>query len=1035
MIRYSPLWAVLLTAVFIISSIIGFYGAGQAQNDPLALPAGPLAADKGYGLTIDLTNDDLVLSETLTKLRQNGLLWLRQPVRWAEIEPNPGQFEWEAFDRVMATVARANDQMAAGEPFKLIVVLETTPGWARPTHSPLTTPPTDISLFGRFARALAKRYGPQLDYYQIWHEPNLSVNWGNSYIDPAGYAGLLREAALNIREADPQALILVAALAPTLENNPLNLNEVAYLEQLYQAKAGPWFDIIAGQAYGFDLDPIMPARPDQLNFRRLELLRRVMLQYGDHETPIWASAFGWNVLPSDWAGQPSPWRTDQDRYDPPALQVKRTIKGLDLARQEWPWLGPMLAIRWDSADLALDDPARGFALSEQPALLAAIRSAAARTGVATAGHYPASHPSGHYSSGWRFSLTQADIPRQPPYTLTIPFEGTRLDLLVNRGPYRGYLWVSIDGQPASSLPQNKRGQSYVVLYDPLRGGELVTLAQNLTPGQHEAVIEAEGGWGQWAIAGWTVYNSPGPLPPQNNLLLANFLAAASGLGLAWQLWPHLAGIFDAAWRFGRKAGRSYLALPDSVQIAVTLALAVTFYFASPGLTLFLLPLFILALLLRPDLGLVLLCFNLSFFLLTKPTPLGNYLPLESTLLLTTLGFCLKQLPTANYQSLITNYQLPLSNLKSKIRNLKSIYWAALSLLGLALLSTLVAPNFGVSMYEWRMLVSESILFYFLVRLGKNYGPRSIANPLHWAWRLVDGLAAGTVLHALIALHLYFFTDQAILAEGVRRVVGPVYSSPNNLALFLDRVWPILLAVTLLPSPAHGSNIRRGLYGIGLLVISLALLLTFSKGALLLGLPAGMVAITVTYLWFQPQRQWRRGIIGWLGWLIISALVWVPLSQTERFRTTFEFDEGSTGFFRIKVWQAALTMFSDYWWLGVGLNNFLYQYRTRYILPEAWQEPNLSHPHNLVLDFATRLGVGGILLLVWLQIAFWRNAWCLYQKLPEPLVLGLIGSMAVFLGHGLVDNSYFLVDLAFIFFLTFGLVQRLTENIKPLNNKS
>ena len=35
-------------------------------------------------------------------------------------------------------------------------------------------------------------------------------------------------------------------------------------------------------------------------------------------------------------------------------------------------------------------------------------------------------------------------------------------------------------------------------------------------------------------------------------------------------------------------------------------------------------------------------------------------------------------------------------------------------------------------------------------------------------------------------------------------------------------------------------------------------------------------------------------------------------------------------------------------------------------------------------------------------------------------------MAIFLTHGLVDNSYFLVDLAFIFFLTMGVVQGLAE---------
>jgi O-antigen ligase len=110
-----------------------------------------------------------------------------------------------------------------------------------------------------------------------------------------------------------------------------------------------------------------------------------------------------------------------------------------------------------------------------------------------------------------------------------------------------------------------------------------------------------------------------------------------------------------------------------------------------------------------------------------------------------------------------------------------------------------------------------------------------------------------------------------------------------------------------------------------------------------------------------------------------------------------------------------------------LDNFLYQYRTRYILPEAWAEPNLSHPHNFILDFGTRIGIGGIAWLVWAQIAFWLNAWNLYRKIPASLVLGLMGSMVVFLTHGLVDNSFFLVDLAFVFFLTMGVVQTLSVN--------
>lgn len=348
------------------------------------------------------------------------------------------------------------------------------------------------------------------------------------------------------------------------------------------------------------------------------------------------------------------------------------------------------------------------------------------------------------------------------------------------------------------------------------------------------------------------------------------------------------------------------------------------------------------------------------------------------------------------------------------------------------------------MHEWRMLVAESVLFYFLVRLGRDYGSSQVEMPqleapqpetrLRWVWRLLDAFIAGAALHASLALYDYFFTNQTIFAEGVRRAVGPIYSSPNNLSLFLGRVWPILLAVAAFPGPTpaaagrgDANAIRRWLYGGGLLLVSLALLLTFSKGALLLGIPAALLVMICWRLWHHRRYLWRRSVAVVGGWLLLMALALIPLSQTQRFQTTFDFSQGSTGFFRLKVWQAAWNMLQDHWLLGVGLNNFLYQYRTRYILPEAWQEPNLSHPHNLILDFGTRLGLGGIGLLLWLQGAFWLNGWRLYRKLPQPFVLGLIGTMTVFLSHGLIDNAYFLVDLAFSFFLTVGLIQKLTED--------
>jgi O-antigen ligase len=132
---------------------------------------------------------------------------------------------------------------------------------------------------------------------------------------------------------------------------------------------------------------------------------------------------------------------------------------------------------------------------------------------------------------------------------------------------------------------------------------------------------------------------------------------------------------------------------------------------------------------------------------------------------------------------------------------------------------------------------------------------------------------------------------------------------------------------------------------------------------------------------------------------------------------------------LKLWEATLAMIRDHPLFGVGLDNFLYQY-PRYMLPEAWQEPDLSHPHNIVLDWWTRLGVMGVAALIWLQVAFFHLGLRLYRSLEEgdlrALALGLMASMVGFLAHGLIDNSYFLVDLAFVFFVTLGIVRRLSS---------
>jgi O-antigen ligase len=153
--------------------------------------------------------------------------------------------------------------------------------------------------------------------------------------------------------------------------------------------------------------------------------------------------------------------------------------------------------------------------------------------------------------------------------------------------------------------------------------------------------------------------------------------------------------------------------------------------------------------------------------------------------------------------------------------------------------------------------------------------------------------------------------------------------------------------------------------------------------------------------------------------VVGVLALMPLLRLPRFASLLDLQQGST-FFRLELWRSSLTLIREHPWFGVGPGNFLDAYRTRYVLPSAWQEFNLEHPHNVYLDHWTRLGLLGLLAGVAVQVAFWREA--RRRRKRDALALGLVGSMAALLAHGLVDNALFFPDLAVVFFLTLWLVQ-------------
>ncbi|MBI2941694.1 MAG: beta-galactosidase [Chloroflexi bacterium] len=259
------------------------------------------------------------IERTLAMARAMGTSWIVEMFPWAYIEPEAGRFDWAHSDVV---IRRANAHGLA-----VVARLDFVPAWARPRD---TTPRylgrERFGDYARFVTAFASRYQGAVRYYQIWNEPNTRFEWGFRPVDPDGYVDLLRLGYRAVKQADPDALVLGGALAPTLDQGDMAMNDLVFLQKMYDAGARDYFDMLSAHVYGFTFPPDAAARPDTLNFARVELLREVMVRNGDGAKQVLITEAGWNDHPR-WT-----------RAVRPGQRIAYTLRAYEKAATEWPWV-------------------------------------------------------------------------------------------------------------------------------------------------------------------------------------------------------------------------------------------------------------------------------------------------------------------------------------------------------------------------------------------------------------------------------------------------------------------------------------------------------------------------------------------------------------------------------------------------------------------------------------------------------------------------------------------------------------------------
>ena len=495
-----------------------------------------------YGINTFLEQevDDWKIHRSLRLISQAGFKWIRQEFPWEDIEiEGKGVFRdrrqgndissWEKYDHLV--------DLAEQYGIELIARLDNPPAWSRAAGNEAGTlaPPDDYGDYGDFVYAVVSRYRGRITYYQIWNEPNIYPEWGEGPVDPEAYAELLKVGYTRAKEADPNVVILSAGLAPTTERTERNLEDLVFLQRMYDAGAKDYFDILSVQGYGLWNGPTdRRASPDRANFSRVLLVRELMVRTGDADKPIWASEVGWNALPRDFDSFPYYGRVSEK------LQAEYSAGAYQRAQREWPWMGVMSYWFFKRpSDHEKNQAFYYFRMMEPDfypyPVYFALKEQATSPPFLGLGYHQENHWALSYDGDWQeVSDEQAVLGAYrasslPGDSLSFTFWGTDLSLVPVADEGSASLEVAIDGR-RTLVDLSALTTTY---------GQEVRLASGLAEGQHEVLLTVASsvqGHSRLGIDGLIVRHSPLFLIRRGLSLLVLASLAGLVLVLAWRAW-------------------------------------------------------------------------------------------------------------------------------------------------------------------------------------------------------------------------------------------------------------------------------------------------------------------------------------------------------------------------------------------------------------------------------------------------------------------------------------------------------------------
>lgn len=297
----------------------------------------------GYGFSTSLsglTSDQL--NQRLVGMKATGATWVRYDLSWDAVQHfSSDSYDWSDSDAVT--------KAAEAHGFKVLMIIDFVPSWARvPGCDSKMCAPADPATYGQFAAAAAARYAPYgVNDFEIWNEPNISFRF-HPESNPGEYVSMLKAAYTDIKHVDPSSVVIAGSTAPSATDGP-DYSPADFLNAMYNAGAGGYFDAISAHPYTYPITPSESAPTDA--WGQLTTMHNTMVAHGDGSKQIWITEFG---APTDGPN------ISGDHVSE-AVQAQIATEAISIFHK-WNWSGPFFWYDFQDDGTSTSDSQNFFGL-------------------------------------------------------------------------------------------------------------------------------------------------------------------------------------------------------------------------------------------------------------------------------------------------------------------------------------------------------------------------------------------------------------------------------------------------------------------------------------------------------------------------------------------------------------------------------------------------------------------------------------------------------------------------------------------------